>query len=193
MHTFQSKPGRACPGSPQERLSAPRWRGGPVQDLAQAAGPQDLSGNSWNLPVFHLPGSLLLPTSLLSLRFQFPWEYVTLSSAFLGQWRLPRPTMPLGGLRQKQVGHGSLGPKPGPVRIEETPAQTGHLTSVRGKAEQGTQAEQVGSQKHFPRDQSRGLGCLFSEKFACHGTGTPESLTGRCLSTCGPQQGPRPP
>lgn len=52
--------------------------------------------------------------------------------------------MPLGGLRQKQVGHGSLGPKPGPVRIEETPAQTGHLTSVKGKAEQGTQAEQVG-------------------------------------------------
>lgn len=99
--------GEAAPPSGAEAQCKPSHR--------QHRVPQALSGNSWNLPVSPLrvviaPNLVTKPVSPISCVMHDP------ASAFIGQCGLRRQRSHLGSHTQKQVGRGSLGPKPGLVR-----------------------------------------------------------------------------
>lgn len=161
MHTFQSKHvlGPCRGGCP------PKWRGGTMQDLTQAASPQTF----WKqLEPSCFPSSSSVIASHLVAKPESPISCVTHdpSSAFVGQCWLHSPMTSSGSLRQKRVGSGSLGPKPGPERAGETPAQTGHLATVTVARQSSTRGARTQSplSRKFPRDRGGGLGLLFSHK-----------------------------
>lgn len=93
------------------------------------------------LQVVIAPNLITKPVSPISCVMQDPPP----PSAFIGQCGLRRQRSHLGSHTQKQVGRGSLGPKPGPVRTGETPAQRGHLASVTAARQSRTRGARTQS------------------------------------------------